>query len=136
MTQFDPETFMQKIAAEMKAKNIADKAELVRRAKHAGHQLSESVLSNIAHGRGNAGGKVCLAIAAGLGISPDVVLGWAGHHNIKPKDTDLNDFERRVIDKIRGNLDTEAKQRGFIEFVENYISLTESFRKDKRTGTK
>lgn len=123
MAEFNLVEFTTWLDKEMPARGIADRAELVRRANKQGFELSESVLSNIYAGRRKVGGKVAIGIAAGLGIEAEEVLRRAGLSSQKPQ-KEVSEFERRVLDTIRGNLKTEDQQEGYLDITKSYIKGT------------
>lgn len=123
MTDFNLDKFTTWLDAEMSARGVADRAELVRRANQKGYKLSEAVLSNIYAGRRNPGGNVCVGIAAGLGIEAEEVFRRAGLSSTRAQ-KDITDFERRILDTIRGNLETKEQQEGYLDITKSYIKGT------------
>lgn len=134
MNQFDNSKFSKWLDSEMEARGIANRADLVRRAKRKGFDLSEQVLSNIYAGRREAGRQVCTGIAAGLGMQDPTDVFIAAGIIPSPKDSQLSQFEKRVLDLIRGNLQNDKHREGFLRIVGTFIETTRS--EDRGTNKK
>jgi hypothetical protein len=102
---------------EMKARGVTDRADLVRRAKSKGYQLSNQVLSNIYAGRRKPGKNVLSGIAAGLGAKVVDVYREAG---LIDDEKPLTGFQKRILDLIGDNLKKE-EQETLYEIVRAYI---------------
>lgn len=103
---------------EMKKRNWIP-ANLADRAK-----VSRSTITNLYKAHRRPGVSVCKRIAKALGVEEEIVFIKAGIMK-EPIQDGLSTFEKRVINRIRGNLKTDELEEGFLEIADTFIKTTE-----------